>query len=144
MNFEQFQATRRYCTDLGKVLSDAQWEGEPNAKGNLYLGILYIDEVQDHWPDAARAKGKWHLILDRREWISDDLESLERKLFDFAMSAGYADDKAINCLIDEYAEWNKAQGLSLGSADEHFFDESLTDEQRKWLRDFSRRWEIAA
>ena len=28
-------------------------------------------------------------------------------------------------LTREYAAWNKAQGLSLGSADEHLFDENL-------------------
>lgn len=49
-----------------------------------------------------------------------------------------------NTLTDEYAAWNKANGLNLGSADEHLFDDDLTDEQRKWLRDFSQRWEDAA
>jgi hypothetical protein len=29
----------------------------------------------------------------------------------------------------------------LGSADEHHHDESLTDAQRAWVRDFSARWE---
>jgi hypothetical protein len=47
-------------------------------------------------------------------------------------------------LTQEYAAWNKAQGLSLGSADEHIFDENLTSEQRAWLRDFSQRWEDAS
>ena len=31
--------------------------------------------------------------------------------------------------------------LDLGSADEHLFDETLTQSQRDWLRDFSRCWE---
>lgn len=44
-------------------------------------------------------------------------------------------------LVDEYTAWNKSQGLDLGSADEHLFDESLTDAQREWLRDFCERWE---
>jgi hypothetical protein len=47
-------------------------------------------------------------------------------------------------LTQEYADWNKAQGLSLGSADEHLFDESLTAEQRAWLENFSKRWDDAA
>ena len=47
-------------------------------------------------------------------------------------------------LTKEYAAWNKAQGLSLGSADEHLFDEDLTDAQRAWLKDFSQRWEDAS
>lgn len=50
-------------------------------------------------------------------------------------------ETAINDLIDEYMAWNKAQGLCLGSADEHLFDEDLTEQQRAWLADFCRRWD---
>jgi hypothetical protein len=49
----------------------------------------------------------------------------------------------INELIQEYAEWNKTNGLSLGSADEHLFDEQLTQEQRDWLSAFCGRWDEA-
>jgi hypothetical protein len=49
----------------------------------------------------------------------------------------------LNDLIDEYERWNKEQGLNLGSADEHLFDESLTGQQRNWVRNFSDRWEAA-
>ena len=92
MTFEQFQATREHSDDLGAVLSDARWEDEPSAKGNLYLGALYIEQVQDHWPEAARKAGKWHLLIGRDESIMDDLESLERKLYEFAVSEGYCDE----------------------------------------------------
>jgi hypothetical protein len=51
---------------------------------------------------------------------------------------------SIEELIDEYQAWNQSQGLDLGSADEHYYDESLTEAQREWLRDFGRRWEQAA
>jgi hypothetical protein len=46
-------------------------------------------------------------------------------------------------LCDRYATWNAANGLNLGSADEHLFDDNLTDAQRAWLRDFCRRWDEA-
>ena len=49
-----------------------------------------------------------------------------------------------DALRREYAAWSKAQGLSLGIADEHIFDETLTEARRTWVRDFSRRWEEAA
>jgi hypothetical protein len=93
MTFEEFQATRRHSDDIGAVLADARWEGEPPAKGNLYLGELYIEAVQPHWPDAAKARGKWHLLIARDEWITDDLETLERKLYDWAASEGYFEGK---------------------------------------------------
>ena len=53
-------------------------------------------------------------------------------------------DAELDALTEEYAAWNKAQGLNLGSADEHLFDEMPTEEQRKWLRNFSQRWEDAS
>jgi hypothetical protein len=77
----------------GFLFADARWDGEPPARGYLYLGELYIEEVQPHWPDAAKARGKWHLLLDRDDWITDDLETLERKLYDWAVSEGYFEDK---------------------------------------------------
>jgi hypothetical protein len=49
----------------------------------------------------------------------------------------------IDRLVKEYAEWNTAQGISLGSADEHIFDEELSNEQRAWLRAFILRWDAA-
>jgi hypothetical protein len=69
--------------------------GEPAAKGYLYLDALYIEEVLPHWPEAAKAEGKWHLIIGRNERITDDLEALERNLYDWALSEGYFDDKGV-------------------------------------------------
>jgi hypothetical protein len=51
---------------------------------------------------------------------------------------------SIDNLAREYQRWNLEQGLSLGSADEHRYDENLTVAQRDWLHDFSRRWDEAA
>ena len=93
MTFEEFQATRHYSEDIGAAIADARWEHEPPAKGYLYLDVLYIEEVQPHWPDAAKARGKWHLLIARDEWITDDLETLERKLYDWAASEGYYEGK---------------------------------------------------
>ena len=50
----------------------------------------------------------------------------------------------LNTLTREYEAWQKEQGLKLGSANEHLFDENLTDAQRKWLQAFSQRWEGAS
>ena len=44
-------------------------------------------------------------------------------------------------LAEEYAAWKKSNGLNLGSADGHHFDEDLTDEQSAWLYDFCNRWD---
>lgn len=49
---------------------------------------------------------------------------------------------ATEALVAEYQRWNEEQGLDLGSADEHLFDESLTEEQRVWLTSFCERWRL--
>jgi hypothetical protein len=50
------------------------------SKGYLYLDGLYIEEVPPHWPEAAKAPGKWSLLIDRDDWITDDLATFRRKI----------------------------------------------------------------
>lgn len=50
-------------------------------------------------------------------------------------------EDALGVMSREYAQWNKDNGLSLGSADEHYHDASLTEQQIAWVRHFSDRWE---
>jgi hypothetical protein len=96
MTFEQFVATKRWSEDLAKDVSSDNWETEGTPKGYLYLDCLYIDRVEPHWPEAARAEGKWHLLLERDEFITDDLPALERRLYKYAGTAGFltAPDRA--------------------------------------------------
>ena len=70
-------------------------QGHRNRLGYIFNvnWLLYIEEVQPHWPDAAKARGKWYLLIARDEWITDDLETLERKLYDWAASEGYFEGK---------------------------------------------------
>jgi hypothetical protein len=89
-SFEEFQVNKAWCDDLGKALSDARWEDTAApAIGWLYLDALYIEAVQPWWPEAAREQGKWYLVLGRAEWISDSLEELERRLYEWACREGY-------------------------------------------------------
>lgn len=87
--FRAFQATRVAALDLNAVpgIGDVGLEGAP---GFVYCGSLYIQRVTEEWPERARAEGAYHLILNRDEWISDDLESLELRLYDFAVGEGMA------------------------------------------------------
>lgn len=89
MTFEQFQSTRQWSTDLATAIGSENWETNGTPKGNLYLGCLYIDHVESHWPQIARDAGEWHLLLGRNEWITNNLVTLERRLYDWAISEGY-------------------------------------------------------
>jgi len=92
MTFEQFQDSRLYVTDLAKALPDTYLDtpDAPPAPGYVYCGSLMIEEVQDHWPDNARARGQWYLLISNWERISDDLSDLERHLYEYAQGEGIA------------------------------------------------------
>lgn len=64
-----------------------------------------------------------------------------RKIADGAYTMEPDDKDPLGRLCYEYAKWNKANGLDLGSADEHTHDEDLTEEQRAYLRSFCERWD---
>jgi len=89
MTFEEFKATRRWSEDLTTDVSSDNWETGVTPKGNLYIDCLYINHVEPHWPADARAEGEWHLLLNNCEWITNDLVSLEHRLYDWAVSEGY-------------------------------------------------------
>lgn len=164
MTFLQFQGTRVWSENLAADVTSENWAEVGNTpKGWLYLGCLYIEEVQPYWPQAARDEGKWYLILGRDEYITDDLLALEQKLCDYANAEGFEPDgwqgpvptgdlkqiafaeepegASMDDLIHEYQRWNKANGLDLGSADEHLFDENLNETQQAYLQGFCRRWD---
>lgn len=47
-----------------------------------------------------------------------------------------------DALCAVYDRWQETQNLKLGSADEHLFDETLNDNQRRWLNSFCQLWNI--
>jgi len=87
MTFAEFQAARVWSDDLRASLPDVfnDEASSPPQSGWIYAGSLYIEEVQDFWPDKARARGRWYLVLGNWDKISDDLAELERELYDYAV-----------------------------------------------------------
>jgi hypothetical protein len=59
------------------------------ASPRQHLDALHIEDVQDFWPEASKAKGKYYLLIGNREWFSDDVEKLERELYQFAVEEGF-------------------------------------------------------
>ena len=86
MTFPEFQASRVWSDDLGPIY-DGQFTDATNKPcGWVYATHYCIETVQPHWPDAAIKAGAYYLMLGNLEWITDDLESLERRLYDYALS----------------------------------------------------------
>lgn len=84
LSFVEFQRTQKPCDDLGAALSD---EALANQPGLLYCDCLYIETATPHWTNPQNLR--YHLLLGRDDWLSNNLEDLERKLYRFAVDEGY-------------------------------------------------------
>ena len=90
LTFEQFLATKKLSANLAADIPHNCWdEAAGTPEGYTYMGSLYIERVLPHWPEAARKRGGWYLIIGNCEYITPTIEPLERKLFEFALSEGY-------------------------------------------------------
>ena len=50
----------------------------------------------------------------------------------------------INQLTDLYNDWGDKNNLQpLGSADEELFRDDISNDQRKWLEEFIKSWDMA-
>lgn len=85
--FKAFQATRRAVEDLGQVIRDDSLDGLP---GFVYLDKLFIETNTPAWEGTAAEPYAAMLTLGREQFLSNDLDDLERKLYEFAVSEGYS------------------------------------------------------
>jgi len=83
MTFEQFQATRRWSDDLAAAAQSAQW-GDGTSCGQLYTDSLCIESALN----IEGATGEYVITIGNMQMFGA-LETLERKLYDFAVSEGY-------------------------------------------------------
>lgn len=88
MTFEQFQATKKAVPDLNAVLPD-----EDHVPGLVYADVLHIWTVAPHWKGTECDGFQYHLLIERDEWVSNDLTELERTLYEWAGRAGYWDQE---------------------------------------------------
>lgn len=102
MTYEQFIATRTWSENLA---TDCETFGPYEdfdvthvQPGYIYCGSLFIERVVAWWPEASRERGAWHLLIERSEYITDDIDALERRLYRWAMSAGFGDELTPNDL----------------------------------------------
>jgi len=87
LSFEQFRNTGKYVDDLMSVFEDDRFNlgDDMVSKGIVYLNnALYIEDASA-WPNYEQGSGGWYLLLGRHEWQTDDLESLERRLYQYAI-----------------------------------------------------------
>jgi hypothetical protein len=95
MTLEEFRASKQ---EVGKAALErvgyATDETGTDAKGLMYHGGLIIEMASEGWSESARSQGAYYLIIERSEYISDDLAALEEVLYDWAYGEGIAEAKA--------------------------------------------------
>ena len=82
-NFQKWQETRLFVSDLSKVLPDFGGDAETSAL--VYGQDLYLEFTNDP------VVGKYMLTIENTCKASNDLEELERELYEWGLSAGYFD-----------------------------------------------------
>ena len=85
MTFEQFQASRRWVDDIGGEGTQTDTFGEI-CPGYVYAGGLSILGITD-----PRAPTLYGLVTGTKARVSEDLESLERDLYAYAIDEGIID-----------------------------------------------------
>ena len=79
MTFDEFQATRERCEDLQSALN-IDMDGASN-RGFIYAwarGCGFY--IEDSTPDFLE-RGRYYMMIEREEYVSDRLELLERILY---------------------------------------------------------------
>lgn len=75
LTFPAFQATKREVDDVGTVFGFAYSGEDRSLPGFVYADSCYIEKLADN------PRGAFHLLIERSDWISDDLADLERILW---------------------------------------------------------------
>lgn len=82
-NFQKWQNTRQFVPDLVKVLPD--FGGDEGTPALVYGQDLYLEFTNNE------SIGKYMLTIENTCKASNDLESLERELYEWGLNAGYFD-----------------------------------------------------
>ena len=87
MNFKEFQATGRDVVDLGIEIEGQDLDGKP---GRVYVNGLYIEKMETTSSYNPKLNlRRWFLLINNQDWVSSNLEELEKHLYEFAVSEGY-------------------------------------------------------
>ena len=85
MTFAEFQATRREVPHLGDVINETFVNKTP---GFVYLDRLYIEKQAAWWPEHLKAEGLFYLRIGNVEYVTNESELLECRLYVWAADAG--------------------------------------------------------
>jgi hypothetical protein len=98
MTFTEFQATKHEVDADAMEKSGYTIDDARTARGLMYEGGLVIEYTNTSaWAEAPRKEqGEYYLILERSEYISNDLPQLERLLYQWGGSSGAFECSALH------------------------------------------------
>lgn len=82
-NFQKWRETRLFVPDLAKVLPD--FGGDEGTPALVYGQDLFLEFTNNE------SIGKYMLTIENTSKASNDLEALERELYEWGLNAGYFD-----------------------------------------------------
>lgn len=88
MTFDEFKATGRDVPMLDEVPGLCIESAQP---GRIYLDCLWIEDASDcgtYRDDPENHPGRWYTVIGRDEFASNNIEEIERHLYEFAASEG--------------------------------------------------------
>lgn len=83
MTLEEFRASRKPCDNIPAFIGSDEWRED----GTPTHGFTYADSGL-HIEQVDHPKGKYMLVLSNRDWLTDDLASLEVMLYEYGISDG--------------------------------------------------------
>ncbi len=90
MSIEQFRASGVDTSPLPADYMDCT-DPASTSGGRVYCGCLVIEDTRT-WSQAGRdyasahgQVGRWYLLIERSEYMDDDLSTLEALLFNYAI-----------------------------------------------------------
>jgi len=86
MTFEEFQASRAPISDVDELFDGEPGSGSP---GLTYLRDSHIDSYIEL---VAAPCGLWLLVLGNMQYCDNDLEKLEKELYNWLVDEGVFND----------------------------------------------------
>ena len=167
LTFEQFRATgvltpSDIAEDIIRSDTTAPWV-------MIYEDNLYIEDYgQFNYPHEVKYMsvpkqlfGRYYLMIERDDYITNDLMSLELKIYQFYIDTNPSNESDMTKLTNKLNAYCKEHNLEPRSADEMLAEQQVNyqiakedlaiitkalntaEEHCNWLADFCIRWEKA-
>jgi hypothetical protein len=83
MTFDEFKASGKNVSNLHDYNDFCE------GPGRVYCNGALVIQCTANWDGECKKSGKWFLSVRSQQYQSDDLEELEKELYEFAVDEDY-------------------------------------------------------